>query len=109
MNYANTNTKNLTIKYTVILGTLFKELFFEKKQKLKNLSTCIKNGLKWTNSNCYINTNEIPRELSCENLICSHVKIACYLHMRQYHRFYGYIINPAFHTKKLLRDGPLEK
>ena len=29
----------------------------------------------------YINTNEIPSELSRENLISSHVKIACYLHM----------------------------
>ena len=29
----------------------------------------------------YINTNEIPSELSGENLISSNVKIACYLHM----------------------------
>ena len=29
----------------------------------------------------YINTNEIPSELSRENLISSHVKITCYLHM----------------------------
>ena len=29
----------------------------------------------------YINTNEIPGELSCGNLISSHVKITCYLHM----------------------------
>ena len=29
----------------------------------------------------YINTSEIPGELSHENLISSHVKIACYLHM----------------------------
>ena len=29
----------------------------------------------------YINTNEIPGELSHENLISSHVKITCYLHM----------------------------
>ena len=28
-----------------------------------------------------INTNEIPGELSRENLISSHVKIKCYLHM----------------------------
>jgi len=27
----------------------------------------------------YINTNEIPGELSRENLISSHVKITCYL------------------------------
>ena len=29
----------------------------------------------------YINTNEIPSELSHENLISSHVKITCDLHM----------------------------
>ena len=29
----------------------------------------------------YINTNEIPSELSRENLISPHVKITCYLHM----------------------------
>ena len=29
----------------------------------------------------YINTNEIPGELSRENLISSHVKITCYLHV----------------------------
>ena len=29
----------------------------------------------------YINTNKIPGELSSENLISSHVKITCYLHM----------------------------
>ena len=44
----------------------------------------------------YINTNEIPGELDifkCENnMLPSHVK---------YHRCYGYIINRAFHTKKL--------
>ena len=29
----------------------------------------------------YLNTNEIPGELSCENLVSSHVKITCYLHI----------------------------
>ena len=53
--------------------------------------------------NYYINTNEMPGELSRENLISSHVKITCYLHMWKYHRCYGYIINRAFHTKKLLK------
>ena len=33
------------------------------------------------NTYYYINTNEIPSELSRENLISSHVKITCYLHM----------------------------
>ena len=51
----------------------------------------------------YINTNEIPGELSRENLISSHVKITCFFHMSKYRRCYGYIINRAFHTKKLLK------
>ena len=29
----------------------------------------------------YINTSEIPGELLHENLVSSHVKITCYLHM----------------------------
>ena len=37
------------------------------------------------------------------NLISSHVKITCYLHMWKYHLCYGYIINCAFHIKKLLK------
>ena len=55
----------------------------------------------------YINTNKIPGELSHENLISSHVKITCYLHMWKYHHCYGYIINCAFHTKKLLKCNGL--
>ena len=51
----------------------------------------------------YINTNEIPGELLRENLISSHLKITCYLHMLKYHRCCGCIINRAFHTKKLLK------
>ena len=51
----------------------------------------------------YINTNEIPGELSRENLISSRVKITCYLYMWKYHRCYGYIIDRAFHTKNLLK------
>ena len=35
--------------------------------------------------------------------ISSHVKMTCYLHMWKYHRCYDYIINRAFHTKKLLQ------
>ena len=50
-----------------------------------------------------ISTNEIPGELSRENLISSHVKITCYLHTLKYFCCYGYIINLAFHTKKLLK------
>ena len=51
----------------------------------------------------YINTNEIPGELSCENMISSHVKITCYFHMWKYHCCYGYIINCAFCRIKLFQ------
>ena len=51
----------------------------------------------------YINTNEIPSELSRENLISSHLKITCYLHMWKYHHCYGFIINRTFQTKKLFK------
>ena len=51
----------------------------------------------------YINTSEVLGELSRKNLISSHVKITCYLHMWKYHCCYGYIINPAFHTKKMFK------
>ena len=47
----------------------------------------------------YINTSEIPSELSRENFISSHVKITCYLHTWRDHRRYGYIINRAFESK----------
>ena len=50
-----------------------------------------------------INANEIPRELSRENLIFSLVKTTCYLHTWEYHLYYCYIINPAFDNKKLLK------
>ena len=46
-------------------------------------------------------------ELSCENLISSHVKITRYLEMWKYHHCYGYILNGAFHTKKLLKRNGL--
>ena len=52
------------------------------------------------NRSYYINTNEIPGELSRENMISSHLKITCYFHMWKYHRCYGYIINRAFRRKK---------
>ena len=42
--------KTITIKYIVILGNFFKKLLFGKKN-LKNLGTCIKNSLKWSNRN----------------------------------------------------------
>ena len=62
--------------------------------------------LKWNTLYCliyYINTNELPGELSRKNLISSRVKITCYLHMWKYHRCYGYRISHAFHPKKLLK------
>ena len=59
--------------------------------------------VKYTILIYYINTNELPGELSRKNLISSRVKITCYLHMWKYHRCYGYIISHAFHTKKLLK------
>ena len=48
----------------------------------------------------YINTNEIPGELSRENMISSHEKITCYFHMWKYHRCDGYIINKKQQKKK---------
>ena len=79
-------------------------LFFYRQhfgRSIKMMSSC-----KWPTciiSLYYINTNEIPGELSCENLTSSHVKITCYLHKWKYHCCYGYIINRTFHTKKLLK------
>ena len=36
----------------------------------------------WLKMNLYyINSSEIPGELSCENIISSHVKITCCFHM----------------------------
>ena len=53
---------------------------------------------------CIINTNEIPGELSRENIISWHVKITCYLHTWKDHHCYGYIINHAFHSKSYLSE-----
>jgi len=47
----------------------------------------------------YINTSEIPSELSRENFISSHMKITCYPHMWRDHHRYAYIINRAFESK----------
>ena len=52
----------------------------------------------------YITTNEIPGELSCKNMLSSHVKITCYLHMLKDHHCYGCVINRCFHRKKLLQS-----
>ena len=61
----------------------------------------------WIKPFYHINTNEIPGDLSRENMISSHVKITCYLHLWKGNRCYGYIINGAFHTKKLLKRNGL--
>ena len=39
----------------------------------------------------YIDTNGIPGKVSCKNMISSHGKITCYLHMWKDHRCYGYM------------------
>ena len=49
----------------------------------------------------YVNTNEIPGGLSRENMISLHAEMTCYLLMWKDQRCYGYIINSAFHSKKL--------
>jgi len=36
---------------------------------------------RFSTSNYYINTDEIPGELSRENMISSHVKRTCYFHV----------------------------
>ena len=59
--------------------------------------------LLWHTTHYYINTNEIPGELSHENMISSHVKITCYFHMWKNHCCYGYIINRAFRRIKLFQ------
>ena len=49
---------------------------------MKNSAVKVDNNLlDLQNSSYYINTSEIPSELSRENFISSHVKITCYLHM----------------------------
>ena len=45
----------------------------------------------------------VPRELLCENMISWHMKITCYFHMWKDHRCYSYIINRAFHSKKIIK------
>ena len=64
-----------------------------KSQSIDQLSTKIRpkrtinlieldgSGIYTYNKNIYVNTNEIPGELLRENLISSHVKVTCYLHM----------------------------
>ena len=51
----------------------------------------------------YINTSEIPVEVSCENMISSLVKRTCYLHKYKDHRYYNYIIIRALCSKKAVQ------
>ena len=44
----------------------------------QNAAFIIDHQLDFTNINYCISTNEVPSELSCENMIPSHVKITCY-------------------------------
>ena len=49
----------------------------------------------------FINTKEITDELLSENMISSHVKIICYLHMWNDHCCCGYIIDRTFRSKNI--------
>ena len=74
----------------------------DHKQKLYMNNCWIKkktNNHQERKSLYYINTREIPSELSRENFISSHMKITCYLYTWRDHRCYVYIINRAFESK----------
>ena len=45
----------------------------------------------------------VPCELSCKNMISWHMKVTCYFQMWKDHRCYGYIINRAFCSKKIIK------
>ena len=45
----------------------------------------------------------VPCELSCKNMISWHMKVTCYFQMWKDHRCYGYIINRAFRSKKIIK------
>ena len=49
-----------------------------------------------------INNNEIPGELSCENMMFLCENNTLYSHVKD-HCCYGYKINRAFYNKKLLK------
>ena len=85
---------------------LMVSLYFNKSSVIWNIENNLL--LECTTSHVcnifyYITTNEIPGELSCKNMISSHVKITCYLHMLKDHHCYGCVINRYFHRKKLLK------
>ena len=55
------------------------EDLYEENEQIKERTLLPRETKDITPFHC-INTNEIPRELSCENMITSHKKITCYLH-----------------------------
>ena len=63
---------------------------------MKERQFCSSDSVTSITSFYYINTSEIPSELSRKNFISSYVKITCYPHMRRDHRRYGYIINSQY-------------
>ena len=89
--------------YCYVLTVCFKTYENPASLRVDTCKVTLKTDKSEKSPHYYINTNEIPGELSRENLISSRVKITCYLHMWKYHRCYDYIINRAFHTKKLLK------
>ena len=96
--YTSSNSSGLWLLTTRISSSILNMCVFLTLEHITDLLSGFL--LQCENIFYYINTNEIPGELS------SHVKIICYLHMWKYHLCYGYIINRAFHTKKLLKwDG----
>ena len=85
---------------------LIVSLYFNKSSVIWNIENNLHNVLLLFTCNIfyyYITTNEIPGELSRENMISSHMKITCYLHMLKDHHCYGYVINRCFHREKLLK------
>ena len=74
---------------------------FGKSGIMNNTAMSVEQWIKHYFVYC-INTNEIPGELSHQNMISPDVKITCYLHTWKDNRCYGYTINGAFHCKKLL-------
>ena len=68
------------MRYFRLEGTLIQEDHFCIPVKYVSLVLYTKENIQEINF-YYINTNEIPGELSRENLISSHVKITCYLYM----------------------------
>ena len=65
------------------------------------MSNAERKSIRIGNRFYYINTNEIPGELSHKNTISPLMKITCYLRMRKDHDWYGYMINCTFCSKNV--------